>query len=277
MESLENTNWFTEDTEEMGKTINYEPLFDIQARDAKNSTALISASIFGFTEAVRALLECGADISATDKFGRTALHWAAQAGSTGVTKVLLEHQADGAIEDNQGLTAFVMAMHSGCTQSVRLMAACKGLFIPGIEASEGEEKLDEIDAEEHLSLCLEILKIFRSNNSLLQDMANEAMILACLGRCYMRLRRFSEAKVVNDLYVSLHPRNRGVTEISQLVHGGFCDQCDREIRGYRHSCIICRDYDLCDECAGRVPSPHPAHELHTIPSSEWNCSRAADV
>jgi hypothetical protein len=243
--------------------------FDLEARDEKGSTALISTSVFGRAETARALLEIGADVSARDKFGRTALHWAAQAGHNDVIVVLLDFQADVTVEDKLGASPFVIAMHTGCTEGVQLMATAKGIRGPVIKNIRRESSLDKAPTERHLSLCLEILEIFRSDSYLLRDMANESMILLCLGSCYVRSGQFLEAERVHDLYVSLHPKNHGITNISQLSHSTFCDNCDQHIQGYRHRCKTCLDYDLCDNCSHRQPHPHLIHEFLTIPSPRW--------
>ena len=55
---------------------------------------LINCSIRGDFEAVKLLLENGADINNPDRYGRTALLWASRHGHLEVVKLLLENGAD---------------------------------------------------------------------------------------------------------------------------------------------------------------------------------------
>jgi ankyrin repeat protein len=57
-------------------------------------TPLLCASINGNTEAIRVLLDHGADINASDNEGCTALHCAAHCGNHEAVKLLVEKGAD---------------------------------------------------------------------------------------------------------------------------------------------------------------------------------------
>jgi len=75
---------------------------------------LVAAASKGDGEAVKKLVEAGANVNARDQYGRTALMLAAQAGAksykTDVIKLLLDRGADVKLRDAGGWTAFEYAM-----------------------------------------------------------------------------------------------------------------------------------------------------------------------
>ncbi|ORY88766.1 hypothetical protein BCR35DRAFT_288551 [Leucosporidium creatinivorum] len=51
------------------------------------------------------------------------------------------------------------------------------------------------------------------------------------------------------------------------VHPATCDACDKTIKGVRHKCLECPDYDLCASCLDSVGSVvHPLHNFVPIAS-----------
>ena len=69
-----------------------------------HATGLHDAAGQGNLNAVRALLEAGADLNARDRFGRTPLHEAAAAGFVAAVELLLANGADPNAKDHSGLT-----------------------------------------------------------------------------------------------------------------------------------------------------------------------------
>ena len=68
---------------------------DVNAKDDEGKTALIYAAIYNHTpEVAKALVEAGAEINAKDNEGRTALSWAACNHNPQVLKALVEAGAD---------------------------------------------------------------------------------------------------------------------------------------------------------------------------------------
>ncbi len=67
---------------------------DVNAKDYNGFTPLHLTASMGHTETARLLIERGADINAKDKHGYAPLHWAVENGDIETTKYLIEHGAD---------------------------------------------------------------------------------------------------------------------------------------------------------------------------------------
>lgn len=79
---------------------------DLDKKDAYGSTPLMTASLFGKTNAVRVLLEGGASVDLINNEGSTALHTAAFFCRPEIVDLLLEHGADKNIRNNYGSTPY---------------------------------------------------------------------------------------------------------------------------------------------------------------------------
>jgi hypothetical protein len=77
-----------------------------------NTTALMRASIHGYDETVRYLLEAGADVHAKDVGGATALHLASRGGHVKVIDMLLKYGASPDANDLEGYTPLKRAILS---------------------------------------------------------------------------------------------------------------------------------------------------------------------
>ncbi|KAL1874411.1 hypothetical protein VTK73DRAFT_337 [Phialemonium thermophilum] len=44
-------------------------------------------------------------------------------------------------------------------------------------------------------------------------------------------------------------------------HHAICDQCNSNIRGVRHKCLDCPDWDYCSDCVLDAPYNHPGHRF----------------
>eukprot|EP00904_Undaria_pinnatifida_P013533 jgi/Undpi1/930/HiC_scaffold_10.g04394.m1 len=106
----------------------------IEQVGTEGAAPLHLAAAFGGTEAVTALLECGADVNCvTEKYGFTPLHIAAKGGSAELVRVMCAAGAKVDAIPSDGLTALCYAVHFG---NVSVAAA---LLVGGAE-------VDRVDA-----------------------------------------------------------------------------------------------------------------------------------
>jgi len=80
------------------------------AREDNNKTVLMYAVWVGNIEAVKALIEKGADVNAQDAGGATALHLAAWRGHTPIAVYLIEKGASANAMSKEGMTPLDIAM-----------------------------------------------------------------------------------------------------------------------------------------------------------------------
>lgn len=86
----------------------------IDVRDGQGRTPLAHAAAQGHTDAVRLLLEAGADVDLCGDDGRSALHWSAVYGHSEVVVTLAGAAASPDSEDASGCTPLDLAVASGC-------------------------------------------------------------------------------------------------------------------------------------------------------------------
>jgi anti-anti-sigma factor len=134
-------------------------IFDLKLLLEKNinlnevTTALITACWWGNLEAIKSLLDKGADPNIKDNQGKTALITACWWGNLEAIKLLLDKGADPNIKDNQGNTAYVSAFTFGYMEVVKLLLE-KNI---DINAANHEGKTALIVASE--KACVEIVKL----------------------------------------------------------------------------------------------------------------------
>jgi uncharacterized protein len=92
------------------------------------SSPLISAAVFGKTEAARILLDAGADVNFQNNDGSTALHTAAFFCRPEIVKMLLDKGADKTIKNKYGATAYesMLAPYSDMKGTYEMMEKMLG-------------------------------------------------------------------------------------------------------------------------------------------------------
>jgi hypothetical protein len=60
-----------------------------------------------------------------------------------------------------------------------------------------------------------------------------------------------------------------------LRHDTICDSCHETIFGIRHQCLICPDWNYCNNCITQAPRKHALHEFAVIPDPKQARDTAA--
>ncbi|KAK9477742.1 hypothetical protein V1514DRAFT_363619 [Lipomyces japonicus] len=60
-----------------------------------------------------------------------------------------------------------------------------------------------------------------------------------------------------------HERGDEATN-EDVTHCAWCDGCNKTIRGTRHKCVHCPDFDYCSDCFANVATTHPGHNFVEI-------------
>ena len=95
---------------------------DRNTRDSKGATLLMHAAAFGSVEAVKLLLDSGADVNARNQLEATALLWAADQPEK--ARLLIEKGADVNARSKPGRTPLLVAANCpGCSETVKLLIA----------------------------------------------------------------------------------------------------------------------------------------------------------
>lgn len=81
--------------------------------DDNNNSPLIIASMHGYTNIVRKLLDLNADVNVTNYTGNNALHYAANIGFIDIIKLLVEHGINVNESNNNGSIPIFHAAYSG--------------------------------------------------------------------------------------------------------------------------------------------------------------------
>jgi ankyrin repeat protein len=93
---------------------------DVNTKDQRESTPLMYAAAYGSLDAMKVLLDAGADVNARNTFEVSALLWCAS--DLAKVRLLVEKGADVNARSKQGRTALLIAAaHDGNSQTVKLL------------------------------------------------------------------------------------------------------------------------------------------------------------
>jgi len=95
----------------------------LSACSGERYTALMNAARNGDTEAVRKMLDLGAEVNQKTSKGKTALMLAAAGGFTDTVKLLVDRGADVNIRDNYDTTAIIAAATAGHPEAAATLVA----------------------------------------------------------------------------------------------------------------------------------------------------------
>ncbi|HUO06960.1 MAG TPA: ankyrin repeat domain-containing protein [Phycisphaerae bacterium] len=94
---------------------------DINGEIISHCTPLMLAVMARRTDAIRLLVESGANVNQTNGFGWTALHVAASTGDAYMVDLLLQHGADPNLKANKQITALILAAQMTSDPVVRML------------------------------------------------------------------------------------------------------------------------------------------------------------
>ncbi|MEO5378657.1 MAG: ankyrin repeat domain-containing protein [Magnetococcus sp. DMHC-6] len=139
-----------EEHEEHGKAEGHE-----EGPFVANSTAIMWAAGYGWTDMIQTLLERGAEVDRVDANGQTALMWAINGGRFDAVALLVGNGADLSIQDKSGRTALDYAMEQNRPQLVDFLKlsnphkAIQGNKKIESEAEKTAKKEHEEEGESH--------------------------------------------------------------------------------------------------------------------------------
>ncbi len=153
---------------------------DVNVKHEDGWSGLMLAAVNGYSPVVEALLDKGANVDAKEDFmGQTALIWAVKGGYTSVVNVLLKAGANVNARDKFGGTALTRAASSGQTEIVKTLLEA-GADINAREY-DGDTASIEATAESHLEIIQALLKAGANVNDKDLDGRTLLMIAAMTG------------------------------------------------------------------------------------------------
>jgi ankyrin repeat protein len=186
--------------------------------------------------------------SARTNIGVRAIHLAAAYGHYEVAKSLLVADKDDGYRTLHG---------SACNGTGSINVA----DTPALPtAATHADSIPPLEVSEKLRWYCRLTSIYPEDHFFRKDLAD----------MYIRAGMIPLAVSSFDIALTLDPFSAAAILVGEIIHRNKCDSCDvKRITGYRHKCLTCPDYDLCDNCFQVTPRPHSSHNFITIPSQEW--------
>jgi hypothetical protein len=93
----------------------------VNLRNDWQDTAMLAATVGGYTDVLSLLLEHDADVDGRDRYGATSLHWASYRGTLSVGQYLLDHGADINARDMADWTPLFDATSEGQVEFAQML------------------------------------------------------------------------------------------------------------------------------------------------------------
>ncbi len=186
----------------------------VNTADALGQTPLMLAAAFGTPDAVRFLLDAGADVNARSKSGVTALHW----GATEPAKVrlLLDAKADVNAVSQLGRTPLIVAAAAAGTGEVVRLLVARGADVNATDAS-GITPLIAAAAVDDLEVA-QLLLVHGANPAARANVAQSATPL--LGAAYNGNAELTRALLLRRVDLSaVSAEGSGIVKNGRVAFG----------------------------------------------------------
>jgi ankyrin repeat protein len=185
---------------------------DVNAHDGRDTTLLMHAAAVGSTEAVKLLLDSGADITAKNQFNDTALTFGADHAEK--ARMLIDKGADVNAVTKMGRTPLMIAAHcAGCASTVKLLLD-KGANPKAKDGHSRTALLEAVDADALESVKLLMAKGAEADAA---DEAGNTPLMSAAMNCNLDLARLLLAQKANVNAATLYGGEVKFGKI-QLVH-----------------------------------------------------------
>ena len=209
-------------------------------------------AIYGNVKAAKVQLANGADVTVrTDVRDFTSLHLAAWYQNTEMLGLLIKHM---------------------------YRTRSEGYDIPASNCHHATEIGDSPRLDTSILQAWEdgaVVDILEMYRVLLTLFPNDHILYEFAGDAYLEKKLSQTAFELYHTGISLNPKNKGIDCIEDLNHCDFCHNCKsssmspKVIKGYRHRCKTCPDFDLCEYCYNLTGFHQGTHSFLSIPSEEW--------
>lgn len=185
----------------------------LAACSGERYTALMNAARNGDTEAVRHMLDLGAEINQKTSKGKTALMLAAAGGFTDIVKLLVKRGADFEMRDNYDTTALIAAATAGHSETA--VALVEYGADPTFKDTSGGSALSNATFFGHTKVVLAILEKMKE----LTPTTGDELLLLSAGLGH---REIAEALLAKGI----DPNARGIKDRTPLMAAAAFDKIE---------------------------------------------------